>query len=371
MSHDPTPQSGQLTVEEKIERAIGVTNVLLIPRSFYSGKPREYKPGLTGWHKLLDDSECLLEYATESGIELDPHIVKTIISAGGESAASDNDAVKAMTAMTTLAAKLKPVTADTLRACKYQAQTTMRWYWRYVIIIALIIVPGSIWSFFATGLSNALTAEITHANQLVVTVNSENPPQSNGGGPLPPTPVLTNLQQFAAATREIYGLAGQLSYFVFASAEGDIDVAARELEIKVPLSDVPGEAIAKTVTFQKARSYANDILRRTALANGALTNCILPLLYALLGACAYLLKTVSDQVKTRTFLPPATDTARFTMAAIGGEIVGLFSGFTLGPGTSLSPLGLAFLIGYGTEIFFSFLDSLEQAFLKTKTAPAS
>jgi hypothetical protein len=49
--------------------------------------------------------------------------------------------------------------------------------------------------------------------------------------------------------------------------------------------------------------------------------------------------------------------SRFFVALIGGTIVGLFNNFTV-PGASLSPLALAFLVGYGADFFFSFLDGL-------------
>jgi len=44
---------------------------------------------------------------------------------------------------------------------------------------------------------------------------------------------------------------------------------------------------------------------------------------------------------------------------IGGFVVGLFTNFT--QGIALPPVAMAFLVGYGVEIFFPFLD----AFLET------
>jgi len=47
------------------------------------------------------------------------------------------------------------------------------------------------------------------------------------------------------------------------------------------------------------------------------------------------------------------------IAMIGGFVVGLFTNFT--QGIALPPVAMAFLVGYGVEIFFPFLD----AFLET------
>jgi hypothetical protein len=62
---------------------------------------------------------------------------------------------------------------------------------------------------------------------------------------------------------------------------------------------------------------------------------------------------------------PATDSARFLTAAIGGAVVGLFSNFTLGQGNKVSPLAIAFLVGYAVDVFYAFLETLIQSFSKT------
>ena len=46
-------------------------------------------------------------------------------------------------------------------------------------------------------------------------------------------------------------------------------------------------------------------------------------------------------------------------AVIAGAIAGLFNPAT---GSALSPLATAFLVGYGVELFFRFLDTLLAAF---------
>ena len=63
--------------------------------------------------------------------------------------------------------------------------------------------------------------------------------------------------------------------------------------------------------------------------------------------------------------------ARFVIAAIGGGVVGLFKTFTPGDGASISPLAIAFLVGYATDVFFSFLDSFVQAFNRDSGASGS
>ena len=125
-----------------------------------------------------------------------------------------------------------------------------------------------------------------------------------------------------------------------------------------------------TTTYQHVRSFAQDILALVSVYYGAVTACLLPILYALLGTCAFLLRNVEEELRTLTFVPSArTNWARFLIAGIGGGVVGLFN-FAMTQGTSVSPLAIAFLVGYAVDVFFSFLEGLLQTFTKSRT-PAS
>jgi len=122
-----------------------------------------------------------------------------------------------------------------------------------------------------------------------------------------------------------------------------------ELELPPDLKDtataLQQEANRKTAPYQRVRLYAISVQDAISLVWGAISTFLLPVLYALLGACANLLQVVSDQLRTRTFVLSDITTARFVIAAIGGMIVGLFNNFVLGQGVSLSPLAIAFLVG--------------------------
>ena len=122
-----------------------------------------------------------------------------------------------------------------------------------------------------------------------------------------------------------------------------------------------------TSTYQDVRYFAQSILTDISTFYGAINSCILPILYALLGTCAYLLRTFEDQMSTRTFIPSSANSARFLIAAIGGTVIGLFGNFT--QQASVSPLAVAFLVGYAVEVFFSFLEGLIKAFTKSAPAP--
>lgn len=92
----------------------------------------------------------------------------------------------------------------------------------------------------------------------------------------------------------------------------------------------------------------------------------LPLLYGILGSLAYILRTLSTEIQNVTFTRGSEIrySLRWPLGMLGGITVGLFfapenfSGLAV-----ITPLGLAFLAGYGVELLFTALDKIVQAFI--------
>jgi flagellar biosynthesis protein FliQ len=74
---------------------------------------------------------------------------------------------------------------------------------------------------------------------------------------------------------------------------------------------------------------------------------------------------MSAQTVARTYLPSHHVFARVVIALIAGLVVGLFNNFT--QGITLSPLAIAFIVGYAVEIFFSFLDAFLETLKKVRS----
>jgi hypothetical protein len=141
-------------------------------------------------------------------------------------------------------------------------------------------------------------------------------------------------------------------------------------ELKVPLPlPISGVVSERVSVYQDARYFGQEVTDDVSVFYGAIGTCILPVLYALLGTCAFLLRSFSQEMSSRTFVPSHSDSARFLIAAIAGGVVGLFNNFTITQGASIPPLALAFVVGYAVDVFFSFLEGLIQAFTKSKNGP--
>jgi hypothetical protein len=338
--------------------------------------------------RVLNDANYLLRYAVEAGIEIDPANAARIVAATRRAATvwDSPEAGGLLAAITKLAESLHPVTAETLRACREEAVDAIRSYKRTTYWLAGFIIPLSMISFIIAGISNSITAELKTANDLTVTLHLElNAPTLATQDQLVRSGAVTELQQFAAGMRAVYSRTRQLDWFVANSVGDHLACKARPpgvvekrtacgyaiMELDPDLNAnsliaVRSQVNEMTRTYQDVRLFATNVQDYTSVIWGAVGNCILPVLYGLLGACAAVLRAFTQQLEARTFAPTYATPARFIIAAIGGGVVGLFNNFSIGQGISLPPLAAAFLVGYAADIFFSFLEGSMQNLAKAK-----
>lgn len=329
------------------------------------------QPQRTQFDGALNDAEHLLHYAVEAGIEVEPKVAKRILDAiaTGDAVWKGPEAGELAAAITKLAAKLKPVTAETLRACREDAHEAIRSYKRIALCLAFFIVPLSFFSFISAGISNKITADIAAANEYLLTLHTQVDTRTLPDQQAPPSLILGELQKFAIEMRSTLNHSKQLKWFSpFTEVDPcpdkkcDLELDPRKLKT---LTLVQEELDNKTTLYQEIRDYDNAVTTNVALVWGAIGNIILPVLYALLGACAAVLRAFSLQLSTRTFAPTYATPARFYIAGIGGGVIGLFNN-VFGEHVSVSLLALAFLVGYATDMFFSFLEGTTQNLGKAK-----
>ena len=365
MSTSPTRAVPTLPVSSI--RAIGTT-----PPSPIYAEPPAYLA------EALSDAERLLQYAAESGISVDAATSDHVLQARAAANTTWDDEVAAnlLTALTTLATLVKPASAASLRACLGETVPTVRSYLRVAIVLAIFIVPFSVASFVASAISNALRTDISTANDLAVKLRAQlGPPPMNATAPsnsettaaiLPPNlnaaDVIGELQQYASGIRSIDARARQLNVLVlgaerdpFAQIRKDPTKLHNTFQLPAGLPNLAQAVDDRTTVYQDVRYFAQSLLDDVSFFYGAITTCILPVLYALLGTCAYLLRSFEQQMNARTFMPSEANSARFLIAAIGGAVVGLFNNFTITQGASIPPLAIAFLVGYAVDVFFAFL----------------
>jgi hypothetical protein len=248
--------------------------------------------------------------------------------------------------------------------------------------LAIVVVLFSAASFVTTAISKSISADIVTANELAAKLRAqlgaapEQNPKSQPPQGQNPIEIITELQQYAATIRAIDSRARQLNRFVFSvqrdpfrQERTDSGVMLKLFQLEVGLPDLWKATDERTQVYQRVRSFAQGVLDDVSIFYGAFIASVLPVLYAVLGTAAYLLRRFEQEMATRTFIPSTANSARFLIAAIGGAVVGLFN-YTITQGASIPPLAIAFLVGYAVDVFFAFLEGLVQAFTK-RTTPSS
>jgi hypothetical protein len=358
----------------------------------------------------LADAERLLRYAVDTGAQVDPVVFRNILEAGAAARTgwTEHAGTKLLSAAATLAAMLKPVSAESLRICADYRKSWVRRMWGPVatVILAALIVLYSTAAFLFSSFSANIRDSIAVANPLAVKLIDELGPadltndklcpisgaptasyqESKSTDPsLPPKginrkDVVQDLQTFAAAIRDMYGGARRTNrLYPFSSKQPDpYDFSSKQaepydgesttnnankvLELPPGLPNLALAAAERVCVYQRVRYYAQSTEENATIFTGAFATCILPVLYALLGACAYVLRRLESQLRSNTFTADM-HSPRFVTAVIVGAVVGLFN---LGQAVSVSPLAIAFLAGYAVDVFFTFLESLIQTLIRAR-----
>jgi hypothetical protein len=104
------------------------------------------------------------------------------------------------------------------------------------------------------------------------------------------------------------------------------------------------------------------VQHNAALVVGIVGSFILPVLLGALGACAFVLRNISEQIRMTTFsqTSPIRHLIRVVLGVLLGGIIGLFTNLTTQ--LTLPLLAIAFLAGYGVEGVFSMFDGFIERF---------
>jgi hypothetical protein len=363
----------------------------------------------------LNETHLLLAYAASSGITIESDVSEAVARARAAHERQDWNAdieAKFWPAKSKLSLSVKPVTMDSLAAGAVgAAASATRRYFHSTVILSAIIVPISIVMFINTAVSNDIgnllkendAAAIAVHEQLVnyqsaleqatrTTGDRANQNENAANVPgvsqalLSPN-LVEKVAQFARVSRQIFAESRVLNLFIlraarepeWASAETpekedkrranlELDVRAgdpaRDPEGKVLYPSITAQGFEKLATYQDIRAFARQTQQMNLVIYGAVTAYVLPIAYALLGAYAFGLRIMAAQTGTKTYQPSYSNRARLIIALIAGTVVGLFNNFT--QGVSVSPLAIAFLVGYAVEVFFSFLDAFVHTFERVR-----
>jgi hypothetical protein len=314
---------------------------------------------------LLTKAELLLAYAADNGIKLGDEERRAILTFRLlDQDQRDADTVdKLFKAYIKLADSLKPpITVDSIVETSRERNRGVQKYRKIVFVLSLFVIPFSILAFVSSAIAVKIGQQIDDGNSIIFQLRDGLGPNFLGEtGKVNDSDVIMKTQQLSTTMRGIYELSNKLGYTLFGLMPPRPD-SPKPIPAGIP--DVAKTIKAMIPEFQELRQYGQSGRDLVAVIYGAISTRILPVLYALIGVCAKLLGQFERQIRTRTYIQSEANSAQFVVAAIAGGVVGLFNNFTLGQSASIPPLAVAFLVGFSVDMFFSFLETLSQSFMK-------
>lgn len=273
-----------------------------------------------------------------------------------------------------LAILVRPVTAASLRASNRVSLAVMKAA-ALVLVSSLILV--SIFLFMSNATASDASDLIDQQNAAALRLWSDMQVlrASAGADSAKPTgtdrSILTErifeeLVEFSRKNNALLQSAGRLNYW-FIPPWLELPVESVRFEPGQPIdhinvsprlssaAEIEHESILQVEAYQAIRNYALALSKMEGLLYGSLSTYLLPVVYALLGAFLYGFRLYSRLIRRKEYLESAAHSARYFIAAIAGLVIGLF-GSLLPKTLALPPLGIAFLMGYAVEAFFSRLD---------------
>lgn len=179
-------------------------------------------------------------------------------------------------------------------------------------------------------------------------------------------------RQLSQLREQSYVLSGQLQAtapITPGAAEATVPAESREvLERRIEQNQLDRKAYARLASWLVwlPSEQLEVSLATLEIVLDFLATYVLPALYGLLGACAFVLRQLSTDISELRF---ANDLrVRYTLRLNIGLLAGLAVGWFITPDqgasviANLSPLALAFVAGYGSDLLFAVLDRIVTAF---------
>ena len=329
--------------------------------------------------QAVSDGQRLITYIARNGdSELDPEVTKIIIDAkykvsNGTWTTEDENTF--LSNYDKLAKMVYPVTIESInsiiprengiRKNKTKAEMSVAWYRRYTMLALVVLLVIQIYWLFGNDLRLNLHNIMEQKEN---TVSELTEIRSNEGDESVLNMKLELLNQKLDANfnllllwNKVWSLGGGFGgdSISYNSAGFNLENSVENLMYR--------NNVALTHGFEAGREYhkANMLYFENLLSADfvlkAFQAYILPLLYGLLGAFIFVLRTLLKEIKsiTYTFDSEIRFRLRLTLGSLGGMIIGWF----LKPEdasslASLSPMALAFLMGYNVDVLFSIMDRL-------------
>ncbi|HEX4631130.1 MAG TPA: hypothetical protein VH188_09215 [Chthoniobacterales bacterium] len=324
--------------------------------------------------EILADAELLIAHVVRSGVSVDQALIGKIIDAKGKVAtgtltAADESAL--YQAVNTLAAKLAPVTAETLRACTDESAVSGKNFWtrkpftcsharwsvrvqrRWALFALTLLLLAQIYWLIGSNLISRIPSLAENAV----------PPAAPATGVVlsPEAAEKAKEEKVKADTAEDTRM---WMLHLWSTPWRWIPNLSKKF---VPKEDV--DQFDLRSDFVEWGLSSREVL-------GIFQIYLLPLLYGWVGAMAYVLRRMIKGIQDMTYRPGYD--VEFSLRVYLGVLAGVAIGWFFKPqGTnaagevsfaSLTPFALSFLAGYSVELLFTAMDRMVGAFTEKKSS---
>lgn len=325
----------------------------------------------------ITKAQILLSYASQEGTVLDDNLVDPLIQA--RKAVADGKAVPNekdfWAAYAKLSKAVEPVTVNSLIAVREGAEVRDNFLWRLFPklrpqkekSIARRTVERYKTQFWITMLSMLVVQIYWVIGLNLVTDSKQIPVQID---------ILVNeVDSLTTALLQADPDTDITADTKIAEFENDIKELEHDLEARFDMI-IKWNAVWQKIPFISSSKKKLDgngghirtkfqySLLQTHFALNAVGKYLLPLLYGMLGAYAFVLRRLADEIKKLLYREEANInySLRLHLGALSGLAIGWFavpsSNATIVGFDVLSPLALAFLAGYSVELLFTIMDRL-------------
>lgn len=328
--------------------------------------------------EAVSEALRLLYYATENGKVLGPELRDPIITANNVIASGQplTPAQESafLGAYSQLSALVSPVTAKTLRA---SGKSHLPIYFGIVALITLLFISIVEGYRLLVSLTNAnvqsfekLEKELSAATVSLTTVSRQLKLLREKNAPLDPVQAVLkeNLEKQRDEIIEVQNILLRKEAVI----EGKLSTSFAILEhLLFSFWLKEGELFRGRLDRKQMFTPVSE------LVEAVLAGSFIPILYGLLGACVYIIRTIHNKVSDRSF-----DDARygeFVLRIFLGTLSGvvlhwLFVGDNKQIPGGVTPAILAFMGGYSVELLFTIIDRMLTAikdFVKSTSPPAT
>ena len=320
-------------------------------------------------HESVEDAQLLLAYAAKNGIAVDQATINIVVTIGnkiGAGEVGDQDEAAFWPALETLAAKISPVTVLSLhatmdvRATKAPgllgrlfgrrlsqwsvARRAVLWYTCLAIFSLGLLLVVQIYWLFGLSITGDIEEDRAAYEKITTSMASAKPEDQSKMDDQRSTLELEISSDYKLLER--WSTPWEK---ICDSSKESCGCSSRDAGAYQACMNISRETSAKVVL---------DILQRY----------FLPLLYGLLGASVYILRTLSSQIRARTYSEASNIDFRIRLYL--GTLGGMVSAWFINPEVAgglvktLSPFAIAFLAGYSVELLFAVMDKIISAFSK-------